>query len=152
MNNNYILELSKKQQLSNVIKSNEYTSKYGLTLSNEDAQILVTDYTNSLKDHRRFEFGGETINKIIFAFCDSPYIYQDNYVDTIGRLVDIFYLFKNESLDELSDDELLEFMRREFDKTCQGDIDYLEGTVLPEFTREMLDKTQAPLKLSIFDD
>ena len=33
---------------------------------------------------------------------------QENYADTLMRLQDIFYLYKNESLDELTDDELLE--------------------------------------------
>ena len=30
---------------------------------------------------------------------------QENYADTLMRLQDIFYLYKNESLDELTDDE-----------------------------------------------
>ncbi len=129
MENNYLIELTKQQQLSTVFKTNEYTSRFGLSLSKEEAEILVTDYANSLKEHRRFEFGGSIIEKIIFAFCDSPYIYQDNYVDSIGRLVDLFYLFKNEFHDELSDDELLQFMRDEFDETCQGDFDYFEEAI-----------------------
>ena len=54
---------------------------------------------------------------------------QENYADTLMRLQDIFYLYKNESLDELTDDELLEYMKEKFDGICAGDLDYLEGTV-----------------------
>ncbi len=52
------------------------------------------------------------------------------------RLQDIFYLYKNESLDELTDDELLEYMKEKFDGICAGDLDYLEGTELDTFARE----------------
>ncbi len=55
---------------------------------------------------------------------------QENYADTLMRLQDIFYLYKNESLDELTDDELLEYMKEKFDGICAGDLDYLEGTEL----------------------
>lgn len=62
---------------------------------------------------------------------------QENYADTLMRLQDIFYLYKNESLDELTDDELLEYMKEKFDGICAGDLDYLEGTVLDTFEREV---------------
>lgn len=62
---------------------------------------------------------------------------QENYADTLMRLQDIFYLYKNESLDELTDDELLEYMKEKFDGICAGDLDYLEGTVLDTFAREV---------------
>ena len=48
---------------------------------------------------------------------------QENYADTLMRLQDIFYLYKNESLDELTDDELLEYMKEKFDGICAGDLD-----------------------------
>jgi hypothetical protein len=34
---------------------------------------------------------------------------QENYCESLARLEEIFYLFKNEMLDEITDDELLEF-------------------------------------------
>ena len=73
--------------------------------------------------------------KIIYEFCDSDFIGQDNYVDTLVRLQDIFYLYKNEMQDEISDDELLHFMREQFDQTCYGDLEYLEGTCLSVFAQ-----------------
>ena len=53
------------------------------------------------------------------------------------RLQESFYLYKNESLDELTDDELLEFMKEAFDGRCQGSLEYLEETVLEEFARNI---------------
>jgi len=92
---------------------------------------------NSLKEQERIEFGGGILPKLIFAFCDSPFIYQDNYVDTLECLQNIFYLYKNESLDELSDDELIEYMKKHFDNDCQGSLEYLEDTCLEDFARSI---------------
>ncbi len=38
-------------------------------------------------------------------------------------------------LDEITDDELLEFMREQFENVCYGDFDYLEGTCLDLFAQ-----------------
>ena len=58
-----------------------------------------------------------------------------SYCDTLIRLQEIFFLYKNEMLDEITDDELLEFMREQFDGVCCGDLDYLEGTCLDLFAQ-----------------
>lgn len=81
------------------------------------------------------EFGEGILPKIIFAFCDSAYIDQENYAETIARLQEIFYTFKNETLDEITDDELLEFMREQYEEKCCGDTEYLEGTFLSDFAQ-----------------
>ena len=51
-----------------------------------------------------------------------------NYVETLVRLQEIFYLYKNEVQDNLTDDELLHLMKEQFEFLCFGDLDYLEGT------------------------
>ena len=58
-------------------------------------------------------------------------------MDTLEGLQEIFYLYKNESLDELTDDELLTYMKECFEGKCQGDLDYLEGTCLDQFCRKI---------------
>ena len=106
---NWLQLMTQKNQLAKVMETNQFTEKFGLSLSEEEAGILVSDRKDSLQEQRRVEFGEGILPKLIFAFCDSPYIYQDNYVETIGKLQDIFYLYKNESLDEVTDDELIDF-------------------------------------------
>ena len=34
----------------------------------------------------------------------------------------LFYFFKGEAMEQISDDELIEFMKRDFDGKCQGSI------------------------------
>lgn len=133
---NYLWALS-RQTKQEVLQSNEYTSKFGLSLSEQDVEELMIVRRECLQEHQRVEFGKGVIEKLIYAFCDSPYIYQENYADTLSRLQDIFYLYKNESMDELTDDELIEYMRKSFDETCQGSLDYLEETCLEEFARNI---------------
>ena len=53
----------------------------------------------------------------------------------LGQLQELFYTFKNESRDELTDAELLDFMRRQFENICFGDLDYLGATCLERFAR-----------------
>lgn len=57
---------------------------------------------------------GGILKKLILAFCDSPYITQNSYAGILAQLQEIFYYFKNESLERLTDEELLGAMRRFF--------------------------------------
>ena len=132
---NWLELMSKQTQITKVLETNAYTEKYGLILSNEDAALLAEERVNTLKQERRVEFGQGILPKIIYAFCDSAYIMQENYRDSLIRLQEIFYLYKNEMMDEITDDELLAFMREQFDNACQGDFDYLEGTCLDIFAQ-----------------
>jgi hypothetical protein len=115
--------------------ANEYTAKFGLVLSDEETSLLLNERREVLKKEQRMEFGEGILPKLIFAFCDSPYIHQGNYVETLGRLQEIFYFYKNESLDEYTDDELVEAMKELFDGPCQGSLDYLEDTGLQRLAR-----------------
>ncbi|WP_294359687.1 DUF6323 family protein [uncultured Clostridium sp.] len=125
-NNNLIEKEIEKEILS----CNEVTIKYGLQLTTEDVKGIIKTRNTALRNTARIEFNGEIIDKIIMKFCKSPFIHQHNYSDTINELVEIFYNYKNETLDFLSDDELIEIMRDFFDGYCQGSLELLEGKVL----------------------
>lgn len=142
MDDTWLSKVTGTWQLQTVLQINDYTSRYGLSLTKEDAALLLAERKENLQEQERIEFGEGILNRLIKAFCDSPYIYQENYVDTIGRLQEIFYLYKNESLDELSDDELIDYMKKEFDGNCQGSLDYLEETSLEGFARAIRRSTR----------
>lgn len=128
-----MIQLQEQNQLSQIIKTNEVSERFGLSLTEQDAKLLLKERRNSLKKQRRIEFGEGIVAKIIYEFCDSPYICQGNYVEIITGLQDIFYQYKNEMQDEITDDELLHLMKEQFEKICFGDLDYLEGTCLNNF-------------------
>ena len=133
MDNNLIEKLANENICNSIIAMNKKTDSYGLTLSSEDVAAIVAARKSTFIEENRIELGKSIIPQIIDVFYDSPYITQDNYRDSIIRLQEIFFHFKNETEDELTDDELLTLMREQFDETCYGDFELLEGTVLELF-------------------
>jgi hypothetical protein len=129
--------LMQKQAVDEILKCNDYTFRFGLTLSRQNAIELVEMRTLSLKRYGRVEFGGGVIKKIIKEFCNSPYISMHNYVETLHELIEIFYFYKNETLDLISDDELIRFMKNSFDGKCQGTLELLSGRELDKMARNL---------------
>lgn len=135
MEKDWMLRLQEQAQLGKVMEANQVTEAYGLALSQEEAELVLAERTHALRQQRRVEFGPGIVPQIIYEFCDSDFIDQSNYVDTLVRLQEIFYLYKNEMQDEITDEELLHFMKEQFESICFGDLDYLEGTCLPIFSQ-----------------
>lgn len=135
MANDWMVLLQQQNQLAQVIQTNQTTERFGLALTEEDAKRILTERKNTLLAQKRIEFGDSIVTRIIYEFCDSSFIDQSNYVDTIIRLQEIFFLFKNEMQDEITDDELLHLMKEQFEELCFGDLDYLESTCLANFAQ-----------------
>lgn len=132
MNQNWVDLIQNSNQLSKVVETNQDTERFGLTLTEQDAQLILDERKHVLSEQKRVEFGESIVPKIIREFCDSDFIDQNNYVSTIIRLQEIFYLYKNEMQDKITDDELLHLMKEQFEISCFGDLDYLESTCLAE--------------------
>jgi hypothetical protein len=118
------------QIIADIQQINEETLQYGLKLSEKDIREVIAHRAEALKSTGRIEFSGGIIRKVISTFRDSPYILQQNYVEIINDLVETFYFYKNETLEEISDDELIDFMKEYFDNKCQGDLDLLRDKYL----------------------
>lgn len=140
MDMNFMLapaNIIKKQAIAEIIKCNEYTSKYGLSLTSTQALELVNTRSEALSNNGRIEFGGGIIDKLIKVFCDSSFIWQDNYEETIHQLIDTFYYYKNESLDSLSDDDLILIMKKYFETSCYGSIQLLQNRELDKIAHDI---------------
>ncbi len=131
---NFLIE---KQAVSDVLLCNNITADYALVLSEEQALELVETRSDSLKNVGRVEFGGGIIEKVILTFADSPYISQHYYAEIINDLVEIFYYFKNETLDLMSDDDLIGTMKKYFDGVCQGSLDQLKFRELERMAKNV---------------
>lgn len=114
---------------------NAFTTRFGLSLSDNQIRTLVESRSDALRATGRIEFGEGILKKLVYAFCDSPYVSQDNYEETLAELQEAFYYFKNESEDRFSDDELIGFMKAVFDGVAQGSLEYLSGTSLENLCR-----------------
>lgn len=134
---NMFSPLVQKQAVEEIQQCNDFTAKFGLVLTHKDALELVETRSHALKSNGRVEFGGGVIEKIIWEFCDSPYISMHNYTETIHELTEMFYYYKNEALDLISDDELIKFMKDSFDGKCQGSLELLSGRELANMARNL---------------
>lgn len=119
-----------KDEFQALKKCNDNTSEYKLSLSDSDIKRIVSTRNQALSKNGRVEINSHVLENIIEAFADSPYIVQDNYADTIEGLVEVFYEYKNETTDYLSDDELISVMKEFYDGYCNGSLELLEGKVL----------------------
>lgn len=99
-----------------LLQCNELTKPYGLALTAQEIELVAAFRFQGLRNTGRIEFGEGIVNKLIVAFRDSPYLHLQEYAQTLCTLQEIFYALKNECNDRWTDDELLERMRRAFDK------------------------------------
>ena len=116
---------------------NDESIKYGLVLTKEQAIRLLETKDEELRYHGRLEFGEGIIGKLIKAFCDSPYMNKQNYSETLERLLEIFYYYKNETDEKLSDNELIDYMKTFFNGSCEGSLELLESRELDSLARAL---------------
>lgn len=134
---NWLELLSKEENaIEAVVDCNQYTGSFNLSLTQEEAKHLVEAKQETLKRQGRMEFGESILPKLIFAFCDSSYIHQENYLETLEGLQDIFFTYKNETMDSITDEELIGYMRDKFEGECGGSLEFLEETILEALARK----------------
>lgn len=128
-------ELMTENEKREIKACNDFTRRYGLSLNDAEIAELCICREKALKASGRVEFGGGVLPKLIRAFCDSPYLERDSYESTLAELQEAFYYCKTESMDMLSDDELIELMVSVFNGRAQGSVDFLLGTSLDAMCR-----------------
>lgn len=133
----FVSGLIQKQAVEEVIQCNDLSGRFGLVLTQAQAVELVETRSFALRDSGRIEFGGGVIDKMIREFCDSPYLSSHNYAEILHELIETFYYYKNESMDLISDDDLIKFMKSSFDGVCQGSIDLLSGRELYRLAKNL---------------
>ena len=130
-----MLSLQRQASLQEIRDCNKISIQFGLILKEAEIQELAECRKKALKDTGRVEFGGGIMPKLIYAFCDSPYLDQTTYAETLAELQEAFYYFKGEAQERFSDDELIDFMAAVFNGRAQGSAEYLIGTSLESLCR-----------------
>lgn len=128
----YVGQLSRVLAQEDLAVCNEATAQYGLTLTQPQMQRLTERRGEALKATGRVEFGRGVLRELIIGFCDSPYVEQDTYEETIADLQDVFYSCKEESeaagdsaASVIPDDDLIEALRYAFDHEAAGSVEVL---------------------------
>lgn len=125
------------QAMEAILACNSVSSRFGLALSAGQALALAEARQDALAQTGRVEFSGGILESLIFAFCDSPYIEQETYAETLEELARLFYTFKSETLDQVPDYELIDAMKAAFDgPPCYGSLELLGGKVLTALARK----------------
>jgi len=130
---------------------NRELGRHGLSLTTRDIEALVVGRLESLELSERVEFGGGVAKQLVLAFAGSPFVSQADFVQTVLEIQDLFYEFKNESLEQIPDDDLIAKMRSLFDDPAQGDLNHLEEALFEGLARAVRDELVAPPRLGFHD-
>lgn len=125
-----------KKAINEVISCNDFTQNYGLSLTQEQARELVRTCGEELRKNDRVEFGGGITQRLIKTFCDSPYLMKSNYDSTLHDLISLFYYYKTEMHDKVSDETLLYIMKKYFDE-YGGSIEMLVDVALDRMSLDL---------------
>lgn len=135
---------SGENALARLDEWNALTARYGLSLTARDMDMLAEKRQEALTDSGRLEVGPGILGKLIYAFCDSPYLMEEDYAGALWELTDAFYSFKKDSRELVTDDELIAFLRDAYDESG-GSMEYVTGLSVerlchfPSFAEELDD-------------
>ena len=133
-----MLNLKKSVEEKDILELNEITKDKGLYLSEKDIEDLIDNKAIILKENGRVEVGGTTIRNIIESFYDSSFIDKDNYLESLEELTSIFYKYQQEFYGVLSDEEILIYLKEEFDNIVMGSFTLLESDSLEKLKENVL--------------
>lgn len=112
-------------QENEILDLNEKSQIYGLTLNKEDVKEIINSRDNTLKNYGRIELDIGITKMIIENLYKSQYTDKDDYVYAINDLHEVFYYLKNETLDQISDIEIIEIIDEVYNN-CSGRIDIVQ--------------------------
>ena len=112
-------------QENEILDLNEKSQVYGLTLNKEDVKEIINSRDNTLKNYGRIELDIGITKMIIENLYKSQYTDKDDYVYAINDLHEVFYYLKNETLDQISDIEIIDIIDEVYNN-CSGRIDIVQ--------------------------
>lgn len=121
-------------QKNEILKINSESEQYALSLSQEDVEEIIKARNYTLQSYGRIDLNINVTKQLIEILYKSQYTDKDDYVELINDLQEIFYYLKNETLDEISDIDLLEIID-EFYNECSGRIDNVQNNA-EKFSQE----------------
>lgn len=107
------------------LELNQDINSFHNSLTISEIKEIITERNNILVNYGLVELSVDVIKKLIKSFSSSPYIIQENYMDTLVELQEIFYYAKRETDDKLGDDMLIKLMEKNFNNGCRGSLDLL---------------------------
>lgn len=131
------LIMSNQLAINEIYNLNKITERYGLILSKKQITSLIKNRNTILKEFGRIEIGSGILEDIIYEFCDSLYIDKNNYYNNLIELTRVFYLYQDELENKLTDEQIIKYMKDNFDNICGGSIEFLESECLEKLKNEL---------------
>lgn len=133
-----ITESEKRYVAKELMLLGDKTAQYGITLSEKDCLEIAECRYESLKENERIEVGLGATQKIIEAFCESGYVNQNNFSETVEGLLECFYMIKTETNDKVDDETVLEILKYLFEEDAGGDVSKIyDCAALEEYIRKV---------------
>lgn len=123
-----------------LLDTNQTARQYGLQLSEQQAGELVHAESVLCQEGERIRLWGSAAALLAEAFCRSSYLSQQEYASTLLQLLDIFYTAKEESLELIGDEELVQLLFAWFEHRCGGSLELLQSRELEHFYRQVHDR------------
>lgn len=101
---------------------NDHTAQYGIVLTEKDCTEIAECRGELLVESERIEVGVGAVRRIIEEFCDSGYVDQRTFKDTVEGLLECFYAIKTETEDRVDDETVLAFLKYVFENDAGGDV------------------------------
>ncbi|KAA8667666.1 DUF6323 family protein [Clostridium sp. MT-14] len=117
----------KSNSIDEIFKLNAELSKYNLVLGVEDIKDIINAKNSTLKSQGRIELNLDIIEFIIRKIGKSPYVNQDNLVETINDMYAIFHYVKNCTSDFLPDKQVLEALMFFYGNVYNGSMELVMG-------------------------
>ena len=69
---NWMELLSEQNQLQKIMEGNRFSERFGLVLTQKDAELLLDSRKNILKEYERIELGAGILPRLIYTFPSLP--------------------------------------------------------------------------------
>lgn len=91
-------------------------------LSKEEVKGLIINKNKILKDNGLIEINNNVLKILIEYFSNSSFIDRSNYNEILNELVSVFYSYRINLSNRISDEEIIKYLYYNFENTCNGEI------------------------------
>jgi hypothetical protein len=117
----------RENRINELLQSKDVLKKHGLVLTPSDAEEIIAARGIVLENQGRIELDMNVSKILMNRIAMSSYVNQDNYVETVNEMYEIFHYIKNASSDLVSDEEVIDAIMVYYDKVCGGSTDFVMG-------------------------
>ncbi len=126
-----------------LIDEQHLVEKYQNYLSKKELRELLAANQQYLNDYGRMEINQHSFDRILEEFCELP----DFSKDDLEELLELFYYLRNDLSENISDEQILDLMKRTYVDKCFGSMEILRAEMF-----ELLDRTFFSMEKGDYSD